>query len=61
MTVSFVALSKMAALSVPGGLVSVDVRFGSEVGIHWDCSADVLNGQYDQSPSGSVVCPTSIR
>jgi hypothetical protein len=46
------------------GLATVDVRdFAGDPGIHPDSPAGVLDGQCagDQSPSGSVVCPTSIR
>jgi hypothetical protein len=49
---------------VSGGLAAVDVSdFAGDLGIHSDSSAGVLDGQWagDQSPSGSVVCPTSIR
>ena len=47
-----------------GGLAAVDVRdLAGDPGIHPDSSAGVLDGQCagDQSPSGSVVCPTSVR
>lgn len=49
---------------VSRGLTTVDVRdFAGDLGIHSDSSAGVLDGQRagDQSPLGSVVCPTSIR
>jgi hypothetical protein len=35
--------------------------FAGDLGVHSDSSAGVLTGQRDQSPCGSVVCPTSIR
>jgi len=52
------------AISVSAGLVTVDVRaFAGDLGIHADSSAGALDGHWAgcQSPSGSVVCPTSIR
>jgi hypothetical protein len=51
-------------LLVSAGLAAVDVRDSAgDLGIHSDSSTGVLDGQCagDQSPSGSVVCPTSIR
>jgi hypothetical protein len=42
---------------------SVCGDFASDLGIHSDSPAGALDGQRagDQSPAGSVVCPTSIR
>ena len=48
----------------PGRLAAVDVRdVAGGLDIHADSSGGVLDGQLagDQSPLGSVVCPTSIR
>jgi hypothetical protein len=46
----------------PAGSATVAAKdLAGEFGIHFDSTPDVLNGQYDQSPSGSVVWPTSIR
>jgi hypothetical protein len=49
---------------VSGGPAAVDVRYSSVISaIHPESSAGVLDGQRagDQSPLGSVVCPTSIK
>jgi len=41
----------------------MSIEFAGDLGIHSDCSAGVLDGQWagTQSPSGSVVWPTSIK
>jgi hypothetical protein len=45
-----------------GRLATVAVRdYAGDRGVQSDCAAGVLDSQNDQSPSGSVVCPTSIR
>ena len=60
-----VVITETSSLSI--GVRGIGYRrcegFTGGLGIHSDSPAGVLDGQWagDQSPSGSVVCPTSIR